>query len=102
MGLLYTVFVLRQLAGLHERLLLNADSVKIFIAYGYPRVKRKILCLQRKPVLFGSLEHTSNDTPELDHGTGRGVNSFTPNRLILMIFNKKMAAAGRMNLDKGS
>ena len=83
MGCVSLCFVLRRLAGLHEKLPYLKRGKDIHIV-SPRRCQEKILCLQRKTALQGTLKHTSQGTHELDHAPALGVNGFTPNGLILI------------------
>ncbi len=50
--------------------------------------QEKFFAFNEQPAIFEPLKHTSDDTLELDHDACPPVNSFTPNRLILTIFNE--------------
>jgi len=50
--------------------------------------QEKFFAFNGEPAIFRPLKHTSNGTFELDHDACPPVNSFTPNRLILRIFNE--------------
>jgi hypothetical protein len=50
--------------------------------------QEKFFAFNEQPAIFEPLKHTSNDTLELDHDACPTVNSFTPNSLILTIFNE--------------
>jgi hypothetical protein len=50
--------------------------------------QEKFFAFNGEPATFRPLKHTSNGTLELDHDACLPVNSFTPNRPILTIFNE--------------
>jgi hypothetical protein len=52
--------------------------------------QEKLFAFNGEPAISGSEKHTSNGTTELHHDACPPVNSFTPNRLILTIFNEHL------------
>jgi len=87
MGLPVSVFVFGRLAGLPKNCICRGLSKDIHIVSLRP-CQEKFFAFNGEPAIFGSLKHTSNGTLELDHDACLPVNSFTPNRLILTIFNE--------------
>jgi hypothetical protein len=65
-----------------------ADISKAIHIVSLRPCQEKFFAFNGQPAIFGSLKHTSNGTFELDHAARLPVNSFTPNRLILTIFNE--------------
>jgi hypothetical protein len=86
-GCLFSVFVFGRLAGLPKNCICGELSKDIHNVSLRP-CQEKFFAFNEQPAIFEPLKHTSNDTLELDHDACPPVNSFTPNRLILTIFNE--------------
>jgi hypothetical protein len=82
-----SVLVFCQLAGLHEKLPLVSGLSKDIHSVWLGRCQEKNSFPSTKSRVLNSLKHASRRTPELEHETAWRVNGFTPNRLILTIFN---------------
>jgi hypothetical protein len=87
MGLLISIFVLGRLAGLPKNCICCGLSKDIHSVSLRP-CQEKFFAFNGEPAIFRSLKHTSKGTLELDHDACPPVNSFTPNHLILTIFNE--------------
>jgi hypothetical protein len=87
MGLRISVFVVGRLAGLPKNCMCRGLSKDIHTVSLRP-CQEKFFAFNGEPVIFRPLKHTSNGTLELDHDACPPVNSFTPNRPILTIFNE--------------
>ena len=93
-GAALSVLVFCQLAGLHEKLPLVSGLSKDIHSVWLGRCQEKNSFPSTKSRVLNSLKHASRRTPELEHETAWRVNGFTPNRLILTIFND-MDCTGR-------
>src|ERR1700683_2203883 len=62
-------------------------------------MSREILCIQRRTRHFSVPKAHIYGTLELDHDACPPVNGFTPNRLVLTIFNGRLRSATPCSLE---